>query len=895
MTDPSKRKSFPDALAQALRGSHFLARCLSADASLHGALAAGWTSPFTCGEMRSHLRADAGEDPGRRLRALRRHVMARLIVRDLNGEAALDEVFATVTALAEEAVAFAHDAALAPLLARHGTPIGAGSGAAQALSVVGMGKLGGGELNVSSDIDLVFLYGEDGETDGAAKLSNHEFFASLGKAIIALLDPVTAEGFVFRVDMRLRPFGDSGPLACPLSSLENYFVSQGRPWERYAWLKARVIQGPSGDVEALAAPFVYRRYLDYGLLASLRELHQRIHDAAVQRHREDDIKVGRGGIREIEFIVQLLQLIRGGRDPRLRTPSTRDALALLARLGEISADDAATLGESYAFLRNLEHRLQYLDDQQTQQLPAGEDDRLRVAEAMGHADFAGLRTALDGHRRRVAERFEELFAREQSASPAQAIIARLTDPQAGAEDAALAEDLGKLGFGEPAEVLALLRGWLGSRRFLRLPDAARGRLEKITENALEAALESKGTTIALRRVIELLEKIDRRDAYLSLLVEYPGVLHRASHLMASSAWAAGLIQRHPILLDELLKPPGSFTNTDWKAARAELDARLDALGGDTERVLDELRHFKQVQMLRLTIADLEQALPVMALSDELTALADLLLDAVLARAAATVGAPPGLAVIGYGKLGGKELGYGSDLDIVFLYDEAALEHAEAFARLSQRVSNWLNAHTGAGVLYETDLRLRPDGASGMLVTSITAFRDYQLKRAWAWEHQALTRARWCAGDAAVGARFEAVRREVIMQARDTAALLADVVKMREKMRAEQRDRAGDLKHCDGGVIDLEFIVQALVLAHAGAHPELAANKGNHWLLLCAAALGLVPEALALASAEAYLAMRRKTHAAALNNEERVLVAEGELEAERRAVRELWRAVFGAAG
>ncbi len=422
----------------------------------------------------------------------------------------------------------------------------------------------------------------------------------------------------------------------------------------------------------------------------------------------------------------------------------------------------------------------------------------------------------------------------------------------------------------------------------------RSHVDALLPLVVEAAVRKGGASSTALRLLDLIEAIDRREAYLSLLVEYPQVLERAAHLVAKSAWAARLLARHPILLDELMRTAASFSATDWSAERAALAKECTEAGADTERLLDALRRFKQRHMLRLTIADLEGELPVMALSDELSALADLLVGVTLELAAKSYGLPgtQGFIVVGYGKLGGKELGYGSDLDIVFLHDGDAGAEAERLARISQRVNNWLTSHTSAGVLYETDLRLRPDGASGLLVSSLAAFRDYQLKRAWPWEHQALTRARFIAGDAALGAQFEAVRDEVLAQARDIPKLLADIVAMRKKMRDENKAAADDLKHAAGGVIDLEFAVQAIVLAHGPAHPKLRLDKGNHQLLRWAGELGLVDAAVANAAAEAYLTLRRKTHAAALNDEERPRIGEGELVEERAAVRRLWEAVFG---
>ncbi len=607
--------------------------------------------------------------------------------------------------------------------------------------------------------------------------------------------------------------------------------------------------------------------------------------------------MGAGGIRECEFAVQLFQLVRGGRDAGLQLVSTRQALAAVGERGLLPPERVAALGLAYDFLRRLEHRLQYYEDQQTQALPVEPGHRAAIAEAMGFGDWEALVVELDRHRAGVQEAFNALFER-RTPGGASALLARLTDPQASPDETGLEEDLRATGLADPAPVAARLAAFVRSRRYRSLSGASRTRVDRLLPAAMEAAVREDTSADTATRLLDLIEAIDRRESYFALLDEYPQVLARAARLAARSRWAARLLARHPILLDELTRTAASFTATDWAEERRLLVRECAAHGDDTERLMDQLRHFKQRHVLRLAIADLEGELPVMALSDELSALADLLLDVVLAFAGRAVfggdglAPPPGFAIIGYGKLGGLELGYGSDLDIVFLYDESRRDEAEKLARVAQRVNTWLTSHTSAGILYETDLRLRPDGASGLMVSSFPSFRDYQLKRAWTWEHQALTRARYCAGDASLGQRFEALRREVLAAPRDAAKLREEIVAMREKMRAEVKADTRDLKHVAGGVVDLEFAVQALVLAESGRHPGLLDNKGNHTLLKRAGDLGIVPVPVAVAAADAYLALRARTHAASLNDEEHVLLAEGELAAEREAVKALWNAVFG---
>ncbi|HUL94896.1 MAG TPA: bifunctional [glutamate--ammonia ligase]-adenylyl-L-tyrosine phosphorylase/[glutamate--ammonia-ligase] adenylyltransferase [Usitatibacter sp.] len=843
-------------------------------------------APWTAGEMRAEL--GGGEDFEMRVRALRERVMLTLAHRDLNGLAPLDEVLATMTALADECIAGAAAEATRRAVAAHGEPANG-----DALIVVGLGKLGGGELNVSSDVDLVFLHQGEGTTSGPRPLTHHEFFSAAGRILIALLSEVTADGWAFRVDMRLRPMGE-GPLVASLAALEDYFITHARPWERFAWLKSRVVAGPAQGVRERVDPFVYRRYLDYGMLEAMRDMHGRIFEAATRRGKADDIKVGAGGIRAIEFAVQLFQMVRGGRDPGLRIASTRGALAALAARGLFEAKDAQALGSAYEFLRRLEHRLQYYDDQQTQALPRDAGHRALIAESMGFAGWDPLYAQIEAHRANVRRVFDALFEAPRHETGAR-ISSWLADPQAAPDAEGLAEDLREAGIVDAAPLAARLIEYTRSRRYRGLSSSVRAKVDKLLPRIVEAAAAEGGGEAAGTRLMALLEAIDGREAYHSLLLEFPQVLARAARIMARSAWAARLLARHPILLDELTRSAASFTATDWPAERAQLLADCAALSPDVEHLLDHLRHFKQRHMLRFTIADLEGELPVMALSDELSALADSILEATLASAAPTVEmGVEGFCIVGYGKLGGKELGYGSDLDIIFLYDESRGPETVKLPRLAQRINTWLTSVTPAGVLYETDLRLRPDGATGLLVSSMAGFRDYQMKRAWTWEHQALTRARFAAGDAALGARFEQVRDEVLALPRDAAKLFGEIAAMRARMRQQQRSQAGDVKHAPGGVIDLEFAVQALVLAHAAAHPALRENKGNHTLLNRMGALGLVDARVAADAADAYLAMRRRLHEAALNDEDTVQLAPGDLEAERAAVLRLWEAVFGEA-
>ncbi len=913
---------FDAALARTLQHSRYARRCVAADPALAHYLRATWLAPVARSEIDGALASIAEDDvPDSALRVLRRQVVLRTMLRDLSGLADLDEVVTVTSDLAEAAIGSAVRHHTRAAVAQHGTPRSDSDGSPQQLVVVGMGKLGGRELNVSSDIDLVFVYGEDGATDADGKRaqSNRDWFTRVGQRVIATLSEATHEGFVFRVDMRLRPFGDSGPLLVNFDGLEHYFITSARPWERYAWLKARPIQtGSDAGADAalldLVRPFVYRKYHDYGALQDLRELHGQIRAEAQRKNRMDDIKIGPGGIREIEFIAQLFQLIRGGRETRLQTCSTREALRLEGEGGQLAPQSVEKLLAAYSFLRNLEHRLQYLDDAQTQALPRGDADRALVAASMGFEDTAGFMAALERHRSYVSTEFDTLFAPIDGADAAEGNVANAWQPGwlAAGEIGAVAEPpeellawLRTLGYADPQPVAERLCGWRASSRYRFLTEKGRAKFDRLIPVALQSSVQHDPTRGTFFRVFDLLEAVDRRDAYLSLLVENPRVLERVARLAAKSAWAADLIKRHPILLDELLQTRDGAQLPDWPAERQRLESELDAAHGDVERQYDLLRHFKQVHTLRLNIADVDGTLPVMALADELSALADLLLDATIRQAwrslkkdaSDNAAAPVGFAVIGYGKLGSKELGYASDLDLVYVYDETRPTPMETWLRLGQRLNQWLNTMTSGGVLYETDLRLRPDGASGLMVASMAALRDYQLKRAWTWEHQALTRARFCAGDPDLAPRFDAVRAEVLALPRERVQLCKDIVAMRAKMRAEHPDRPDrlgrvDLKLTQGGIIDLEFIVQFLVLAHSSEHPGLIRNAGNFALLNLAGDLGYVARADAAAAAHAYLAFRARQHLARNNNDEKTWVGPEELRDERAAVTRVWTAVFG---
>ena len=892
------------ALERVARCSRYGRRLLTAQPNLAETVAGQLGQAFGRAAMQAFLAEPACTDEAalhKRLRQLRHRVWLIVTARDLAGQADLAEVMATYSTLAEVCIAAALDFHHAELAARHGEPRDE-NGSPQRMVVVGMGKLGGFELNVSSDIDLIYLYPEEGETaadDPSASirpLSNHEFFIRLGRKLAAALGENTADGYVFRVDLRLRPWGESGPFAMGYAMLEDYLVAQGRPWERYAWIKARPLTGSRHDeLMQIVRPFVFRKYLDFGAFAAIRDLHVQIRREVARREMAHNVKLGPGGIREIEFTAQVFQLIRGGQIAALQQQPTLVVLDALVKTGLMTADAQQELAAAYDFLRRLEHRIQYLDDAQTQLLPDDAESQTMLAEAMGFPDYATMLTALDRHRNKVTRHFEQVFAApqtDQNSHPLTAVCCGTADADA---TQALLENAG---YDDPPRVLATLDAL--RQNTARLPESTQLRLNALLPPALEVIGGQTDPAVTLERFAALIQSVSRRATYLALLAEYPAALRQLVRLLAASPWAAQMITRQPQLLDELIAPQHLMSTPDWTQLAAQLHEELDAHPGDTEAQMDALRRFKQVQTLHLLAQDVAGRLTLEALSDHLSYLADTLLNETLARCWAGLKTrhrdTPRFAIVGYGKLGGKELGYASDLDLVFLYDDADERAQEIYARLAQRINTWLGTLTSTGMLYETDLRLRPDGASGLLVSSTEAFRDYQLHHAWVWEHQALTRARFVCGNAAIGARFEALRREVLSAPRDAAKLREDVLSMREKMHAGHVNDTDlfDLKHDRGGIVDVEFCVQYLVLRHCAGHPELADNVGNIALLQRAGTAGLLPADLAQAAADAYRELRRQQHVIKLSGAEYARVPSQALESVRNAVNALWTQVMDTA-
>lgn len=886
----------------ALAHSRYLSNLLQARPTLIPVLADSWQQALDETMLLAALQGGFTDDDSLKsaLRQLRQRAMAHIMLRDLCGLAPLAEVVESMTLLADVTTNFALDHYHRQLAATHGEPLDA-QGRPQRLLVIGMGKLGGRELNVSSDVDYIFIYPEEGETTGPKSIENYDFFTRLGKRVIQALGDITADGQVFRVDMRLRPNGDSGPLVCSLDSLENYFITQGREWERYAWIKGRTMN--SGDnlqpewieaMQKIARPFVFRKYLDFGAINAMRDLHAQIRREVARKDMADHVKLGPGGIREIEFMAQVFQLIRGGRDPALQIRPTLAVLRLLVERQLLPTETEQELREAYVFLRRLEHRLQYVNDAQTHMLPSDPAERQRIAVSMDFADWPAMLAVLDDHRNKVSRHFEAVFSDPESGDHA------LTGLWLGQLDEETAvEAFGNLGFRRPLDAIARLTDLRASSRYQQLPASNRQRLDAVGPRLIEAASQTGDPDTTLVRGIAFLEVIARRGAYLALLQQYPMALRRVADMVGASSWASDYLNRHPLVLDELLDPRLYEMATDWQGFRNQLRRNLADHVDDTEREMDILREMHHAQVFRLLAQDIAGLQTIETLSDHLTELADSIVQETLPLVWRKIKKrhceTPKFAVIGYGKMGGKELGYASDLDLVYLYEDEDQDAQENYTRLAQRMNTWLSSQTSAGILFETDLRLRPNGDAGLLAVTVDAFRDYQLTKAWTWEHQALTRARFCAGDPAVGARFEAIRREILQQERDLAKLREEVIAMRRKMydaHASKSDSHFGLKHDPGGIIDVEFIVQYLVLGHAHRHPELTGNLGNISLLRIAGELGLIEPELALAAGNAYREYRRLQHARRLSATPKAPVAREEVEKHIVAVDRLWRAVFG---
>jgi glutamate-ammonia-ligase adenylyltransferase len=865
--------------------------------------------------------AQDDDDLGKRLRRLRKREMVRIAWRDLAGWADLEETMGDLSCLAEACLNQGLFSLDRWQQEEFGCPVGR-SGAPQSLVVLGMGKLGGAELNFSSDIDLIFAFPEGGNAVSSGRsVTNEEYFTRLCQRLTRTIGSATADGFVFRVDTRLRPYGENGPLVLSFDAMEEYYQSQGRDWERYAMIKARAV---AGDVVAgnrlleTLKPFVYRRYLDYGAFDSLREMKSLIEHETYKRGLLDNIKLGKGGIREIEFTVQTFQIIRGGRVPELQQTGTLRALDTLSARGYLPEELCEGLRSAYLFLRDTEHRLQQFDDQQTHSLPQADIDRIRLATSMHFPVWEQFAQQLKGHRDTVRSHFKGLFSDDSEGKAdhrQQALRGIWLDT---GDDQETISTLSTLGFTDPQEALRLLKALRQSRKTRALGQTGRERLDRLMPMVLRTAADCRLPDLALKRLLGLVESIEKRTCYISLLAENPRMLSQLVKLFSEGAWIASLLSSHPILLDELLDPERLYACPHRNELETELAGILSRLPeNDLEGQMDELRRFRQANLLRIAAADIAGALSVEEVSAHLTDVAETVVRAVLRISwghlekrhgpppfpyPASATEAPGFVVVAYGKLGGREMGYGSDLDLVFLHSgrlgettkgNKPLETVLFFSRLGQRMIHIFSTHTSGGILYEVDMRLRPEGASGVLVSTMDTFSKYQTEQAWTWEHQAMVRARAIAGDSQLRGGFERLRKEIICRRRDTADLRDAVRSMRARMTAEPRRGRGerfDLKQDPGGLVDIEFLVQYLVLANAWRHNDLAERTGSVELLTAIRQKGLLPEKHAERLISAYLYYRKTINEQNLQERDSFVDADdlGEVQS---TVRAIWQEVI----
>jgi [glutamine synthetase] adenylyltransferase / [glutamine synthetase]-adenylyl-L-tyrosine phosphorylase len=899
LTEKHEPYSIGAYLQNAVQMSPFLLNLLQKNAYLQEDLLLNTHQPYQLAAMKSWLDAQNIFDENtlkQGLRRLRQLVLARIMVRDLNGLCDLTEVMYTTSVLAEVTIqtAIAHISNW--ISVRYGVPSVSElmPTKTQSLIVIGMGKLGGYELNVSSDVDLIFAYESPGETNGNEVISNQEYFTLVAKKLMSAIDEVTSDGFVFRVDMRLRPFGSEGALVCSLEALENYYQSYGREWERYAWIKGRVIAGGDDHFIRELKPFVYRKYLDYGAIDSMRDLKRQIQLDVLKRDLHDNIKLGRGGIREIEFIAQVYQLMRGGHDPSLQVKSTLKALQNLAQKGIVDATIVDQLTISYVFLRNLEHRLQYFNDAQTHALPVADQHRDLIAKSMHFDSWQACSAVINQHRQFVAKQFDAIFSTDEEAKSHTSNQVDFWNHTLDTKE--VLNQLSRLGYDRPIEALQMLDTFKKSNRVKHLPELSRSRLDSVMPIVIELSATHANAQDTLRRMITLIETVCRRASYLAFFAEFRDVLHRLVKLVSASPWLANYLCQHPVLLDSLMESPNEDV-IDQHQLELDLLEKLKWLDGDTEQQMNVLREFQQMQLFALASKDVIKRIPIRMLSGLLSELADMILRVTLKTVWSTIKGrhceEPKFAIIAYGKHGGRELGFSSDLDLIFLYEDDHPEARDIYSRLGMRLIAWLNTMTSSGILYEIDMQLRPDGGSGLLVVSTKSFAHYQLEKAWVWEHQAITRARFAVGHEVVGQAFEQIRLSVLTMPRDVNTIKQAILEMRHRMKSTYRFVEGqfDLKKSLGGMIDVEFIVQFLVLIHAKAYPKLCENVGNIEILKLCGKFGLVPEELARRVAASYIELRRRQHRLRLQGETDPTVPDSSVSVIVEAVRELWNIVF----
>jgi [glutamine synthetase] adenylyltransferase / [glutamine synthetase]-adenylyl-L-tyrosine phosphorylase len=855
------------------------------------------------------------------LREFRRREMVRIALRDICGWADLNRTMADLSMLADAALRRALDWLYLRERDAWGLPLGT-AGRPMGPVVVALGKLGANELNFSSDVDLMFAYASEGRTNGGTRgTTTHEnFFTRICRDLIQVIGSPTADGFVFRVDVRLRPYGDAGPLVMTFERLEDYYQEQGREWERYALIKARIAAGDAaaGDrLLTLLKPFIFRRYLDYGAFDALRKMKARIAMEVRSKGLQDDIKLGTGGIREIEFFGQMFQLIRGGVESALQIRPIRQVLSVLVQQGFIPRKVGQAMDSAYVFLRTLENRLQQWADQQVHQLPSDAAAHLRLAAAMGYEDWHGLAQRIEFHRREVHAHFNDLLAPAQEngpSNPQREALKQIEGYWQGIVDPEqAAAHIRRLGYRSSGEALRQISALREDRALQPMGRAGRERLNRLVPMVLLAVGQAEQPDLVLGRVFDLIRGIQRRTSYLALLLENPTVLNHVVRLVGESPWIAAFLSRHPVLLDELLDPRSLYRPPGRQALADELHQRLTQVDrDDLEYQMEVLRVFKQVNVLRVAASDITHVLPLMKVSDHLTDIAEVVLDAAVnlcfqqlkekhgmpACSLIDTDCERGFAVIAYGKLGGLELGYGSDLDLVFLHAADTgqtigmgrpMDNAHFFSRLGQRLLHLLTTHTGAGVLYDVDMRLRPSGSSGMLVSHIEGYADYQRKDAWTWEHQALIRARAIIGDPALQQRFAALRHDILTRPRDPQGLKKEVTDMRARLRKGQpvENRSHfDIKQGRGGIIDIEFLVQYLILRHAHRHPEITRWTDNVRLLQALNEAGILDDTTAYLLRRAYLIYRAMVHRLNMRQQP-ARVIDDRFNASRRFVIDTW--------
>ncbi|MCZ6559818.1 MAG: bifunctional [glutamate--ammonia ligase]-adenylyl-L-tyrosine phosphorylase/[glutamate--ammonia-ligase] adenylyltransferase [Gammaproteobacteria bacterium] len=855
-------------------------------------------------------------DPMQALRLWRQEMILEVIWRDLNGLSNLSQTLDDLSICADLALQAANRIATRELAEKYGLPKDL-DGRMQELVILAMGKLGGGELNLSSDIDLIFLYPSAGTTDGPRQLDNQQYFQRLGQRIIYLLDEVTEQGRVYRMDMRLRPFGDAGPLVLSFNALEIYLQENGRDWERYAYVKARAVTGAALSEDLfndVLRPFVYRRYLDYGVFESLRDMREMIAREVARRDLRENIKLGPGGIREIEFIAQCLQLVRGGSQPALRRRSLMEVLPVLEKHRFLPAEAASELAEAYQFLRDLENRIQAMEDRQTHDLPADDLARAMLASSMSRPDWSQLVQTLRWHTQKVSHWFDRLIPQPATDDEQETRQAFSGMWDGSLSDADAIRLLREMNCPEPAPVLAELRAFAAGSLFRRLDQPGSDRLKQLLPSIVTGAVSRSDAPLVLKRLCKVLEAVGRRSAYFAMLSENPAALERLIELCGGSDFLTQQIAESPLLLDELLDPNLLNVVPDRKQFVDELDNRIQAApADDLEQQHNALRRFQNASVFRVALADLDKRLPLMKVSDRLTDIAELVLDRSLQLSwtalherqpvpvQTMVAMTPGFLVLGYGKLGGLELGYGSDLDLVFLHETGLLWPQDKledgvlfYGRLGRRLVSFLSMQTPTGRLYEVDMRLRPSGQAGLLVSSFEAFSQYQKKEAWTWEHQALLRARPVAGDERLALRFNELRAEVLTRHVHQDGLAEQVSRMRAKMR-EELSRSGsgqfDIKQDAGGIADIEFLVQYLVLREARRNAKLIEWSDNMRQLEALSDCGVLQPEQSRMLMEAYLAYRARLHHLSLEGGDCVVDAEEFLE-EASAVCVLWKELIG---